>query len=365
MSRQATGLRFRPPPSGETSPEVAWLLRAALGSHPGPAPEGRDEVIWRLAGRLGVQARIGSRSAPAAGELSADLAARFAEARRRATATAMLYEAIALELARLAVRRGAPLVFLKGYALVAAGWVAPGSRSFADLDVLAPRAAAEALRADLLERGYRSWPVPANDQHLAPLEAPRGGALDLHFRLRGVQIGEQGWASAEELIRSGRWRRLEELPGDCRVPDRGLTAAHLLAHGVEQHGLKPHTYPLLRMVADLVDLMPDDEAWERFGRQDFPLVRQAVSTQELEAVRGLATDLLADRLPASGAPALLLAHLLAGASDPPYLRSLRRRQLWARLREARRGGRLLGYLARKLAERSGRGDGSGAPLRLR
>jgi hypothetical protein len=103
--------------------------------------------------------------------------------------------------------------------------------------------------------------------------------------------------------------------------------AHGLVHGVGQHGFWPDSYPLLRMMADLIDLGFHDEAAAPLAGRAAGFVARDVAPEEAEAVRDLCRALalgddLIDRDQEKGA-AVLLRHILAGRLDAGYAASLR------------------------------------------
>ena len=361
-SRRAAGVRFRPPPVAMT-PELAWLLGRAFGPagtpHDGAKLDGAR--VAALADALDLAGRVAARQPPAllAAEIGEDAAARLARRRHAVAAACLLAEALAVEVAGAAARLGVPLILLKGFSLHLAGRAPAGTRGFVDLDLLAPEDGARALHAALAGEGFRVAAGPANEQHLPALAAPRWGALDLHVRLRGVTLGGGGWATAEELIGAGLCRPEPALPGDCRHLEPAVAAAHALTHGLDQHGWRPQSYRLTRMLADLLDLAGEDgppaliaAAGERLAGAATPGELTAVTRllERLAAGRLPAGDDAAAADPAEAGAAALLRHAVAGALDRRYAGSLRRRHLVHRLLEARRRGALGAYLARKLAE---------------
>ncbi len=374
------GLRFAPPPA-TVSAEAAWLLRAAFpstpASHPpapraeSPAAAGPDHaplaglpetagldpaVLADLADRLDLGPRIAARwpAAELTTAAGAELAARLDRRRRRAVAAALLYETVAAEIAAAAAELDTPLIVLKGFALHLHRVGPPGARPFTDLDLLAAAGPAARLHRRLLERGYREAGAPANDQHLSPLHSPQGGVVDLHFRIRGLRLpGTAGWATADQLLAADLCPPAPTPVAGARLPHRELLAAHALAHGIEQHGHRPASYPLLRMIADLADLLPSEADRRRFRGNALAWIAGQVSPPEADAALDLTATLTAGHLPDPHDPdqagaATLLAHALAGALDPGYREALRLTHASGRLAAARRHGRLPAYLAGKL-----------------
>lgn len=344
----AAAIRFRPP-SLEPPAELRWLLAAALAARwePPPAADGGGRIA-ELAARFDLAPRIVARhGAEKLRRALGDAAKPLERAHRGAVAQALASDRLAAEIAGHASRLDTEVIFLKGYALRRVAPGPAGLRPQADLDLLVSPRGARGLRDSLTAAGFRQAPVAANEQHLPPLLAPSGISVDLHFQLRGVTLGER-WATAGELLAAGLCTRLAELPGSAWSPSMRLLTAHLLVHGIDQHGFRPLDYPLLRMVADLIDVLPRDTAAAPAGVAQW--IAAAVSRQELEAACGLAHCLAGGELPArdgSGAR-LLLDHIVAGTLDPRYARSLRRRHTAGRLRTALREKHLARYLFRKL-----------------
>ncbi len=347
----ASDFRFTPP-AIELPAALDWLLAAAFGPAPPQPPRGAGtEQVASLAAEFGLGPRIVARhGARALGELLGDDVRPLLAAHRRAVALTLAADEAARRLADLAAAAAAPAIFLKGYALHLLRPGKPGLRPFVDLDVLVPEADADGLRQRLVADGWRALAGPANEQHLAPLVAPQGLPVDLHFRLRGVRLGAGGWVTADELLAGGLCQPAPGLAPPAAVPELPLIAAHLLAHGIEQHGYRPSTYALFWLLADLSDLLPA-------GALPAPLavaIAESVSARELAAALRLSA-LLAAGEPVSGGDGgsdrdahLLLCHIVAGRLDATYRDSLRIRHTAGRLRTARSQGGLLRYISGKL-----------------
>ncbi len=348
-------LRFAPP-AFTISAELRWLLARAFGPPETRRPQALDAArLWRLATILDLGPRIGARSPHGAlqREVGQELADDFLQERRKAVAVALIYEQLATQIAGMAAARSISLIFLKGFALHLMNLEPTGGRPFNDLDLLVPREQAETLHAELVASGFRAPDAPPSDQHLPPLSPPDGGSVDVHYRLAHLRIGDREGATAEELRNAGLLTDLERFAGSCAVPRGDLMAAHLLSHGMVQHAHRPNTYPLLRMVADLMDLLPDGAAWDRFRNGPYQWIHHRIHGRELEAVGRLCQRLAAGGLPDPDRESerdaeILLRHLLAGHLDEAYRRSLRIDYTQSRLRQARREGRLLGYLKEKI-----------------
>ncbi len=343
MSR--TGFRFAPPP-GNVPAAAGWLLRAALGPALEPLPEPADEV-GALAGRCELGPRLVARHGAAAlTALLGEAARPLLAAHRRAAALGMAADHVARRLAERAAGDGLPLILLKGYALRRLLPAAADGRPFVDLDVLVPEEAAPALARRLVSDGWLAAPGPANEQHLAPLVAPEGLPVDLHFRLRGITFSGE-WATAERLLAEDLCAADPGLSG-ASLPRPPLLAAHLLVHALEQHAWRPATYPLLWTAGDLVDLGAQD-GWRELLAPVWPAVETTVSEREAAAMFRLCRHFAAP-----GGEALdddaerLLGHIVWGTLDDRYRRSLELRHTAGRLRQARARGRLLRYISHKL-----------------
>ena len=346
MTRVPQGLRFQPP-ALELEPEHRWLLLRAFGPADASS-EGIDPVTaWNLAGRCGVAPRIGARTARDRLELElGGLAAEARSAARMAGTHSLAYDDVAAAISAAARELDTPVVFLKGFALAAAGIATPGSRDVGDLDCLVDPEYARRFFDHLLGAGFRPAESDSNEQHLPPLQAPGWGNVDLHYALRGVGDSEGGWLSASQALAFGR--PLEVRPG-CWVPDRQLLAAHAISHALEQHSLSPQAYPLLRAIGDLIDLLPTEDDWCQASPRLTRWLETTVSATELEATRELCLRLGAGNLPRPDSPAgLLLTHFLAHRLDDRYRAGLAGRNRRHRLRQAWQRGTLLKFLHRKV-----------------
>lgn len=327
-------LRFRPPPL-VVAPELRWVLLRAFGPPASPAPAGIAAAsCYPLAAAFDVAPRIAQRvgRAALAAELGEAAAARFHHDRQAAAANALrlgeLVEAAAAAAAELAL----PVVFLKFAALQLAGFVAPGSRWASDVDLLVPAARARELFLALLDAGFHAASSPEHEHQLPALLHPVAGVVEIHRSVPGLRLAAgTPSATADALLAAERLVvPCPELPGRCARPATSLLAAHALVHGLVQHGHHPAAYPLLRTVADLVDLGLAGPEGEALAGAAGRLVAAELSAAEVEAARGLAVALAAGDLPAAGGGAwLLLAHVAAGCLDPDY-RQAQRLALFAR-----------------------------------
>lgn len=329
------GTRLDPPPV-ELTPEVRWVLLRAFGPRSAPppaggspsAPLGVDPARCLEVARLfDLSARIAARTGgdALAAELGAEAAAAFRSDRARCAARGLALLEAGRVVAAAAAEIALPVAFLKFAALELGGLVAPGSRGACDVDVLTPADRAAELQQVLVERGFAAAGT-AYEHQLPALVHPGGGAVEVHLMLPGVAVAGGRDASFADLERAGMLVPTEPVlvPAELAlVPVAPALAAHLLAHGLGQHGAQPAAYPALRLMADLVDLGfagPDGAALARAAGA----LAAAIPAEEVEAARALAATLAAGELPAPGRPEeRLLRHALAGRLDPDYGRALK------------------------------------------
>ncbi len=120
----------------------------------------------------------------------------------------------------------------------------------------------------------------------------------------------------------------------CFLPNDEVMLAHVLVHGIAQHGLSPQAYPMARMLADVQDLGADDQVWQNACRW----IERDASREEVEAVAGLAEHLAAGEDPAEAAvvedaAGTMLRHLVAGVLDEGYAQSMKFSGLMAKPRD--------------------------------
>lgn len=299
------------------------MLLRACGPPGAPAPRADPAAVLTLARRFEVSARIAARQGKErlAAELGPEAAAGFAHDRMAAAAVSMRLMAAAGQVAAVAgaMSPPIPLAFLKFAGLEGAGLLAAGSRGACDVDVLAPAGRAAELWQALVAAGWQGAGQPYEHQ-LPALAHPEWGVVEVHRLVPGVRLAGGGSATWEDLERLGLLVPLPALPAGCFAPVAEVQAAHVLVHGLVQHGFFPASYSLLKMVADLLDLggaalTPRALSW----------VARDVPPEEAEAVRRLCARLAAGEDPAgwSGSEEVLLRHVLAGRLDADYALSLR------------------------------------------
>lgn len=269
-----------------------------------------------LCRRFHVTSRIAARISRA--RLAAELGDRALEIQREriaAVAGEARLTALARRVAAVAAELGIELAFAKFMALQLGGFLLAGSRPAGDLDVLVPAARSEELAAALCRCGFQRTDLPAKEHQLPPLIGPDGAFLEVHTRLPGL-------GGFELLHERGGLGPLAGWPGKVWLPRPELLRAHALVHGIAQHGFGPDSYPLFRMVGDLLDLGFDraPQAVEEVRRW----VPRDLAAAEIAATRELCRGLAAGRADALPPEAsLLLHHILAGRLDPRYARALK------------------------------------------
>ena len=338
MSRR--GFRFHPPEMADR-PELRWVLLCGFGPPDKRFPGSVEpEKVSNLAGAFALKERIGSRIRQELlrTELGAETARDFVISSACSEAQAERVMRTAHEVAGLAVDARVSLVFLKFAALYFCGAVRAGSRAVADLDVMVAPEHTERFAEVLQSRGFEMSGVPDSDQHLAPFVRDRGDVVEVHRYLQGVRLSRTGaFATVAELAASNLLIPVPGFPGVCSMPDREILAAHLIAHGIAHHGLKPQEYPLFRMIGDLIDLGFASNDGAATLERITPWLEREVGPEEAQAVRDLCVGLMAsdETLFAEAACArpevLLLRHLVAGGTDQEYVRSLQVRAFLGRV----------------------------------
>lgn len=177
-------------------PADAHLLRQSLCD---PALTGNlSETEWDLLIRQARRAGLAPRLRHVLGE--AGFAEKIPGHARRHLDTALFvanrhHEALRWEIARIleAVEEvGAPVVFLKGAAYVAAGLPVAAGRIFSDVDILVPKEKIGAIEVALMQHGWAPMRINAYDQRyyrqwmheIPPLEhVRRQSVIDVHHSI--------------------------------------------------------------------------------------------------------------------------------------------------------------------------------------
>ncbi len=331
-----SGFRFVPPKVKVTA-ELRWLLWRAFG----PAGEALtgvgdldSETVADFARRFDLAARVGARtqSETLAADLGSEAGRWFHQQHACAAARYLLAEPVCRELAEIGRLLEIPLVFLKGAALELGERVAPGSRNMGDIDVLAPVGGARRLQKALVEAGCGEFRSRESEHQLQYLAHRSGLGIEVHKIIPGVRFDGESSATADGLIQNDLVQPAPGLEGDCYLPSDEVLLAHVLVHGIAQHGLSPHGYPMARMLADIQDLGVDEAGIAAFLDEGWKWIGSDVSREEVEAAVGLAERLRAGEDPGALAAAddgvgALLRHLLAGATDEGYVHSMKFRSL--------------------------------------
>ena len=343
------GLRFDPPPVVFT-PEVRWALLRAFGPPERDcAPPPDAESALEKARRLSLSARIAARvpRVRLVAELGEAVAGAFVADFRGAAASTVWLGQFAREVASVAQPLGVPVILLKHAALDCSGVLELGGRSVSDLDALVPERRARELRGALLQRGYREVDFHPEEHQLPPMSHPSGAVVEIHTAIPGLCLGRgRAWADADALLRRGLTAPAQGMPTGCFVPSREVLLAHLLVHALDQHGLAPFSYPLLRAVGDLLDLRFASGELAAFLAGPFEWIRLAVSEAEVRAFAELGDRLAAgdETLAADGAAAddagRLLAHIVAGTFDGSYQQALKFQAMSHRRHHGSPAGRL-------------------------
>lgn len=308
------------------------MLRRAFAApeHAAPRPVTAPEVL-RLVSLHSLEPRIGARVGwqKLRAELGDETATRLERSRLVAEANAQHLLAFARNLAERAGRLGIPVVFLKFAALALGGTVKPGERWASDIDLVVPEERADELWDALVDDGLSVVDGAPMEHQLPPLVHSSGGVVEVHRCLYGVRSGPgRPFMTVDDLQTAALLSPVTGMAGPSFVPVRELLLAHLLVHGIAQHGLAPTSYPMMRMVGDLIDLsFADADDQSAATVQGF--IADDVSQVEVLAVRDLCRalagdeDVLAAPVAGSAPAALVLRHILAGPEDPAYQRSLK------------------------------------------
>ena len=327
-----TGLRFSPP-QVEITDELRWLLHRAFAVD-SAAPMGTENIDADLAADLALRfhlaARIASRipTELLTVEVGADTTGWIQQQHTKAAARFLVAESICRELGQMAQGLGVPIVFLKGAALHLDRKVTPGSRTMGDVDALVPESGARALQEALIEAGCDVFETRESEHQLQSLTHRLGLAIEVHKIIPGVRLEGGSSATAESLIAGGLVRPVASLSGDSYLPSDDVMLAHLLVHGIAQHGMAPDAYPMARLLADLQDSRVRKDGWTAA----FPWIERDVSRDEVDAIAELVHALETGEDPSavleSGSGAgIMLRHLLAGVLDDGYVRSMKFRSL--------------------------------------
>jgi hypothetical protein len=140
--------------------------------------------------------------------------------------------------------------------------------------------------------------------------------------------GAKRFATFDDLDSAGALVPCRGLGDEARVPSDVAVVAHLLAHGLAQHGFQPAASPALRMVADLTDLGLAAAKGGELLRAAEPWIDRWLAVEEAHAAADLCRRLAAgDTSLGEDHAGLLLRHFLAGRLDVKYADALKLVQL--------------------------------------
>lgn len=335
--RVQEGIRFHPP-KGPLAPGVRWVLSRAFASTFEDIPDALPSECLHEARRLGLLPRILSRHGREliAAELGDDVARSAAQQLHRQMAAGLAIKQTQQHIAKSALERGFSFGILKFAALYELGFVSPATRAACDLDILVDPEDAKPFAAALISEGYLCPPRRVATHHPFILKSPTGTTVELHTRLPHVRTHpDRPGAELNTLKIAGLVFPSIACSPNVYVPTRELLAAHLVAHGIAQHGFDPRTYPSWRMVSDLAVMGYADDPALRVGAHRW--IFHAVSEAELQAIATLIKCLQLDKLEAlwesDDDAALLLRHLVYVVTNERYRAQVELRHIGQAVRE--------------------------------
>lgn len=336
--RMPRNVRFYPP-TAPLDPVVHWALLRAFGpiGATGPAIQNHSEV-GQVTRRLGLMSRVFGRCPR--DFLRAELGAFYDDQAREMHVTAA--RGLALERCLRVVDSAAealnvPYALIKGAALMRTGVTPVGLRGSCDVDILLSNRDASLLQSRLKSSGFRERTPTHPRYHYPMLIDDAGGAVEIHTSLPLMRISpRQRQVSFQHLREGQRLGPAPELSRFAHVPSPEILLAHAISHAIAQHGYLPQSYPLLRLVADAVDLDLVNNS-DRM-KQALSFVQPDVSEQEVYALRDLAEALLAGNVASAwsdnGTVGRLLRHMVCGSLDSAYCSGLKVYQAAYLLRSA-------------------------------
>jgi hypothetical protein len=321
------GVRFWPP-TVSLAADVRWaILRAFARPELEVSPSCPPDRCLGTASTLGLLPRICARVAQQV--LRADLRECFESAARGkygAVARGLLLERTLHLIEETAATLETPYALIKGAAIVRHLGSDLGLRGAGDIDILLHPSDAACMHRELQRRGFHEETPTHPHFHLPLLSDRSGSAIEIHSCLSELRLGDDRRdATLADLIAQGRVAQVAGSAGRALLPDPELLLAHALAHGIAQHGYLPQSYPLLRMVADIVDLAPlaPPGALDRASRMLAP----TVSADEVQAVFELGDALSEGRVEptwtSQGPAGRFLRHMVFGMLDDDYANGLK------------------------------------------
>jgi Uncharacterised nucleotidyltransferase len=322
-----SGVRFWPPDTPLDS-GVHWSLLRAFGPTDAPAPTLKDHsAAIGMARRMGVLMRIFTRCPKAL--LREELQPIFDEVMRPMRVSAA--RGLALERTLRTVDEEAftlktRFALIKGSAIVRVTGASLSLRGACDIDILLEPADAARLHAALKFRGFSEKTPTHPHYHLPMLIDGAGGALEIHASVPYVQLSRESKAARlRDLLDQGLAESAPGLSQYVCLPKPEFLLAHCLAHGIAQHGYIPHSYPLLRMLADAMDLGLLDNADRTATALGW--ISSVVSEAEVAALREVAQSLVQGAVQSlwtsNGASGRMLRHMAIGCMDDQYVNGLK------------------------------------------
>ncbi|MGC4065929.1 MAG: nucleotidyltransferase family protein [Polyangiaceae bacterium] len=266
-------------------PGVDWALMRAFGPVEARCLPEIETAREHAANRLALRTRIVSRLplAQLARELGETTAESWERQAKRQMAAGLAQTNARHRIRCVAEERGTPIVLLKFAALEAKGKVTVVSRRACDLDVLVGPRDVDALASALERQGFSRLRLRTVKHQPVVLRDQSGVALEIHVHIPYVHInGNTAYAELEELRAADLIEPFDSNSSWTFLPKDDLLFAHLIAHGIAQHGFEPQTYNPFRMVADLVDLGFDHGVAQHAAV--LSAIGRSVSRQELEAM---------------------------------------------------------------------------------
>lgn len=257
----------------------------------------------------------------------------------------------------IAQRIEVPLVLLKGMALRESAIVAAGSRLIGDVDVLVPDERAWDLHHALTSNGFERNALPENEFHLPRVAHSGLGAIEIHRILLGVRSHHRTSVTFSVLEKGGHLEPVESVGRPVWRTADPVLAAHILVHGLVQHGNDPTEYSMAQMFSDLIDLGFGDPTSPALVGEAYPWVQDEIRRTEILALDQLCRLLRQGafegrtELSSPTAEESILRHCLATRFDPRYVDSLRLRWLQPRLSDRNRFVQLTDVFRRSLFPR--------------
>ena len=178
--------------------------------------------------------------------------------------------------------------------------------------------------SEVAYEGCEELGVPESEHQLPFLTHRSGIGIEIHKILPGVRLKGGRSVSADELLEKGLVVQAPVLGPGGYLPKDEVMLAHILAHGIAQHGVAPGDYPMSRLLADVQDVGLDNGLWELAGQW----IESDVSREEFAAVVGLVRRFADGEDPAvlvklEDRTGAMLRHVLAGVLSEDYLRSMK------------------------------------------